>query len=221
MASNNGGRAAAKRPTRQATRLEEAAAREAAPLAWAPTRVFFTSGVGTHETRRVAMQRAMEEAGVADCNLVKVSSVIPPRCEIITREHGLRLLRPGNIVYAVLGQASTNEPHQRVTAALCWAQPESDALPGYVTEIEEDETKGKSARTATDEAGEALLTIVAEKVRAKVDAKKLWSRRGRDRRVRVGRTTVRVGSLAATAVGPEQRDGKQLHAVAIVMAVYV
>src|SRR4051812_35923629 len=28
-----------------------------APLAWVPRRVFFTSGVGTHETQRVAVQR--------------------------------------------------------------------------------------------------------------------------------------------------------------------
>src|SRR3712207_9178367 len=133
------------------------------------------------------MQRAMAEAGVADCNLIKVSSVIPPGCEIITRERGLRLLRPGNIVHAVIAQGETNEPHQRVTAALCWAQPDADGLPGYITEIEEEETKGKSARTATDEAGEALLTIVAEKGGAQVEAKKLWSKRGRERRVRVGR----------------------------------
>ena len=41
------------------------------PLAFVPTRVFFTSGVGTHETQRVAMQRALRKAGVADCNLVE------------------------------------------------------------------------------------------------------------------------------------------------------
>lgn len=212
--------------TRKTARRE--AAREAPgedghdePKVWVPTMVFFTHGVGTHETQRVAMQRAMEEAGVAECNMVKVSSVIPPNCRIISREHGRRLLRSGGIVHAVIAQGETNEPHQRVTAALCFAQPDSDRYPGFITEVEEEETKGKSAKTATDEAGEALLTIVAEKIRAKVDAKKLWAKRGRDRKVRVGRETVRVGAITATAIAPEKQGDTERWAVAMAFAVYL
>jgi arginine decarboxylase len=186
-----------------------------------PSRIFFTSGTGTHETQRAAMQRAMREAGAADCNFVKVSSVLPPRCEVITREHGLRLLRPGNIVHAVIAEGETNEPHQRVTPAICWAQPDDDELPGYMTEVEKDNTRGKSPKTATDEAGEALLTIIAEKLDAKVDAKKLWDRRGRGRRVRVGGRGYRVGSVAASAVGPETQNGAQQYTVAVVLGIFV
>src|SRR3954469_9839947 len=158
------------------------------PLLFVPTRVFFTSGTGYHETARVAMQRSLEEAGVAECNLVKISSVIAPGCRIITRDQGVKLLKPGAIVYAVIAQGQTQEPHQRVTPALCWAQPDDETLPGFITEVEEDEANGKTAKTATDVAGEEVLTIMAEKLRAKVDAKKLWAKRGRERRVRIGRT---------------------------------
>ena len=199
-----------------------APAGEPEALAWVPRRMFFTSGVGTHETLRVAMQRAMHEAGVADSNLVKISSVIAPSCQVITREHGLRLLRPGNIVHAVIAQGETNEPHQRVTPALCWAQPDDPTLPGYVTEVEEEECKGMTEKTATDTAGEALITMVAERVGVRgVNAKKLWANRGRAARIRVGPVTVRVGSRTATAVGAEVRDGERIHTVAMVMAIYV
>jgi len=217
--AQSNGRAAAKQSRRQIR--VASATDELPPLAWVPTRVFFTTGVGRHETQRVAIQRAMEEAGVADANLVKTSSVIPPGCEVITRERGLRLLRAGNIVHAVIAQGETNEPHERVTAALCWAQPEDETLPGYITEIEEQETKGKSEQTATDEAGEALITIVGDKLGTKVDGKTVWGARGRGRTVRVARKVFRVGSVIASAVGPEQQGGQQQYAVALALAVFI
>ena len=52
-----------------------------------------------------------------------------------------------------------------------------------------------------------------------MDAKKLWAKRGRDRKVRVGKETVRVGSITATAVGPEMQGGKPRWAVAMAFAV--
>ena len=99
-------------------RRESGDALAAPALAFVPTRVFFTTGRGVHEEQRVAMQHALRRAGVGDCNLVKVSSVIPPRCRVIPRREGVRLLRPGNIVFAVIAMGETNEPHQRVTPAL-------------------------------------------------------------------------------------------------------
>jgi arginine decarboxylase len=188
-------------------------------MIWTPTRLFFASGMGTHETQRAAMQRAMRQAGVSDCNFVKVSSVIPPGCEIITRERGLRMLRAGGIVHAVIAEGETSEPYQRITPAICWAQPDDPELPGYMTEIEEDHARGRSTQSATDEAGEALITIIAEKLGARVDAKTLWSERGRSRRVRIGRTKYHVGWIAESAAGPEEDEGKPLYTVAVVLGV--
>lgn len=191
----------------------------APPLLFTPRRLFFTAGTGTHETQRAAMQRAMRQAGVADCNLVKVSSVVPPACEIVPRAVGLRMLQPGAIIHAVIAEGETNEPHRRVTPAICWAQPSDPTLPGYMTEVEEDQTKGRSAKTATDEAGEALLTIIAEKLGTRLDAKKVWANRGRTGRVRIGRLTWQLGAVAASAVGPEADDGQERYASAAVLGI--
>ena len=193
--------------------------RELPPVIWVPTRVFFTTGVGRHEVQRVAIQDAMAKAGVADCNLVKTSSVIPPACEIISRQRGERLLREGGITHAVIAQGHTNEPHQRVTAALCWAHSDNPLIPGYITEIEEQETMGKSTTTASDEAGEALLTIIGNRLGASVDAESLWSKRGRSRSVRIGRETFRVGSVTATAIGAEGSEPQ--HSVALALAIFL
>jgi arginine decarboxylase len=191
------------------------------PLSWVPTRVFFVSGVGVHTMERVALQHAMRDAGVADCNLLKVSSVIAPACRIISANEGRRLLRPGNMVCAVIATAQTNEPHQRVATALAWAKPERTGVPGYIAELEEEMAKGKSEETATQQVATEVLEILAMRLRVKVDAIRLWKGRGRTRTVRMGGTTVHVGSLCASTVGPEQRDGENLTAAVFAAAIYI
>lgn len=191
------------------------------PLAWVPNRVFFVSGVGVHAMERVALQHAMRRAGVADSNLLKVSSVIAPECRIIPADDGRKLLRPGNIVCAVIATAQTDEPHQRVTTGLAWAKPEKAGLPGYVAELEEEMAKGKSETTAMEQVGTEVLEILAMRLRVKVDAARLWKRRGRSRTVRMGGTTVHVGSLCASTVGPEIREGEKLTAAVFVAAIYI
>jgi arginine decarboxylase len=216
MPARKQARTASRRSARSILSRDDATA---PPLLFTPRRLFFTSGTGTHETQRAAMQRAMRQAGVADCNFVKVSSVIPPACEIVPRAVGLRMLRPGAITHAVIAEGETNEPHQRVTPAICWAQPSDPTLPGYMTEVDEDQTKGRSAKTATDEAGEALLTIIAERFGASLDAKRVWANRGRTGRVRIGRLTWQLGAVAASAVGPEVDDEEEQYAIATVLGI--
>jgi arginine decarboxylase len=189
------------------------------PLSFIPRRIFFTSGIGQHELERVALQHAMRQAGVSQCNLVKVSSILPPETQIISRAAGLRLLRPGNIVFAIIAQAQTNEPHQRITPAVAWANPDKRAMPGFIAEVEEDLAKGKSEETAADQVGEEAITILAETLRVRVDPKRKWNRRRRA--IHIGRTSVGIGYLAASTEGPEERDGRTEFAAAIVLAVFV
>jgi arginine decarboxylase len=191
---------------------------EVPPLAFVPSRVFFTQGVGTGKTHRIAMQQATQQAGVSDCNLVKTSSVIPPGCRILTRQQGARLLRPGAVVYSVIATGFTNEANQIVSAALCWAQPEDPGKQGTMTEVEDEETLGKTAKAAADEAGEALITIVAQQAGAKVDPKATWEGLGRNRHLKLGRMRLRIGSLAPSAVGPE---GEERFAVVLALAVFL
>ena len=43
-----------------------------------PTRVFLTKGVGRHKYRLKSFEDALRAAGVAQQNLVQVSSILPP-----------------------------------------------------------------------------------------------------------------------------------------------
>src|SRR4051812_22786332 len=166
-----------------------------APILFVPRRLFFTSGVGRHSQERVATQNAMRAAGVPRVNLVKISSVIAPRCEIISRQEGIRLLRSGAIAFAVIAQGMTKEPHQRVTPALAWSKPDDENETGFIAEVEEQNANGLSQKAAEDRVGEEALILQATHLGAKVNAKRLWSGRGQSRSVRVGGKRVRVGSL--------------------------
>ena len=57
-----------------------------------PRYVFFTKGVGIHKDKLNSFELALRAAGIAPYNLVKVSSILPPRCRIISKEKGLEML---------------------------------------------------------------------------------------------------------------------------------
>jgi arginine decarboxylase len=48
---------------------------------------------------------------------------VPPRCQVITREEGVELLRPGDITFCVLARSETNEFGRQVYASLGLAIP--------------------------------------------------------------------------------------------------
>jgi arginine decarboxylase len=163
----------------------------------------------------VAVQHALRQAGVADCNLVKVSSVLPPGVRLIDRAEAEQLLRPGNVVFAVIAQAVTQEPHQRLSVGVGWAIPDKPGVPGYVAEVEEEQGHGMSAEACADEVGATAIRLLAERLRVKCDAETLWKKRKSG--LALGRTRVLADSLTETVVGDEQ--GRYTAAVAL--AVYL
>ena len=58
-------------------------------------RMFLTKGVGKHREKLASFELALRSAGIAACNLVRVSSIFPPRCKMIPRAEGMKELHPG------------------------------------------------------------------------------------------------------------------------------
>ena len=54
-----------------------------------PQEMFFTKGVGKHSHNLQSFESALRGAGIAHFNLVRVSSIFPPGCKIISRQRGL------------------------------------------------------------------------------------------------------------------------------------
>jgi len=99
-----------------------------------PKQVFLTKGVGKHRNRLQSFELALRQAGVEKCNLVRVSSIMPPKCKIISKTRGLAQLRAGQITFVVLAEESTNEPSRMVGAGIGIAQPADKNIYGYISE---------------------------------------------------------------------------------------
>ena len=76
-----------------------------------PKRIFLTKGVGKHKERLTSFELALRDAGIAAQNLVRVSSIFPPNCKLVSRKEGLKYLSPGEVVFSVVAENSSREPH--------------------------------------------------------------------------------------------------------------
>jgi len=100
-----------------------------------PTRMFLTKGVGVHRHALTAFEFALRDADIEQQNLVYVSSILPPRCEVIAREIGIDLLKPGDITFCVMARSETNEFGRHVYASLGLARPADPDMYGYISDI--------------------------------------------------------------------------------------
>ncbi len=99
-----------------------------------PSKVFFTKGVGRHKSRLGSFEQALRDASIAQFNLVEVSSIFPPNAEIVSKEEGLKYLKPGQIVFVVLAKNSSDEFNRLISAAVGLAIPKDRNLYGYLSE---------------------------------------------------------------------------------------
>ena len=97
-----------------------------------PRYVFLTKGVGQHKDCLQSFELALRDAGIQVCNIVTVSSILPPGCKLITKEEGLKMLHPGEITFVVLSKNSVQEPHRLIAASIGMAIPSSKNSYGYL-----------------------------------------------------------------------------------------
>jgi len=122
-----------------------------------PSRLFLTKGVGTHKHELRSFEMALRDAGIHMCNLVHVSSILPPRCRIISRKQGEPLLQPGQITFAVVARCSTNEPHRLIAASIGVAQPAEEDAYGYLSEFHGYGMNDTAAGNFAEEMAAAML----------------------------------------------------------------
>src|SRR5258708_11048442 len=119
--------------------------------------IFLTKGVGRHSEKLTSFELALRDARIAEYNLVRVSSIFPPGCRVISIQDGLKTLTPGQIVYAVMYDNSTNEPHRLVAASVGLAIPAERDQYGYLSEHKSfRQTDGKACDYANDPAATML-----------------------------------------------------------------
>jgi len=139
-----------------------------------PRRVFFTGGVGVHKDRLASFEAALRSAGIEMFNIVNVSSIYPPNCIEISREEGLSMLKPGEIVYTVMARNDTNEPNRLMSAAIGLAVPEEKNHYGYLSE---HHSYGETQLQAGEYAEDLAATMLATTLGIEFDPDTAWQER--------------------------------------------
>jgi len=161
-----------------------------------PKRVFFTKGVGKHKHELQSFELALRDAGIEKCNLVAVSSIVPPNCKIISRDKGIQELNPGNITFTVMSRNSTNEPNRLIGAAIGVAIPKERETYGYISE---HHSRGETAQKVGDYAEDLAASMLASTLGLEFDPDKAWDERKQE--YKMSGRFVRTQSVVKTAQG--------------------
>src|SRR5580658_10335709 len=96
--------------------------------------MFFTKGVGKHREKLTSFELALRSAGIAACNLVRVSSIFPPKCRILSRAQGMKRLEPGQVTFVVMPEAAPRGPHRLFAGTVGVGIPRDGGFYGYLSE---------------------------------------------------------------------------------------
>lgn len=160
--------------------------------------MFFTKGVGVAKQQLMSFEMALRNAGIEKFNLVSVSSIMPPGCQRITKEKGLELLKPGEIVFCVLARNATNEPNRLVAASIGCAVPAEENQYGYLSELH---SFGETDEKTSDMAEDLAATMLATTLGIEFNSESAW-----DEREKVYKTS---GKIIKTTNSTQSAEGNK------------
>ncbi|MFN0152737.1 MAG: pyruvoyl-dependent arginine decarboxylase [bacterium] len=161
-----------------------------------PQKIFLTKGVGRHKEKLSSFESALRNAGIARFNLVRVSSIFPPNCRVITRKQGLKELHDGQILFCVIAESATNEPHRLLASSIGIAIPREKNHYGYLSE---HHSFGQTDRVAGDYAEDLAAGMLCTIMGIPFDAEKNWDQK--KRQFRVKGSVIRTTSTTQSALG--------------------
>ncbi len=177
-----------------------------------PKYFFLTRGVGRHKEQLQSFELALRSAGIHHCNLVNISSIVPPGCKLISREQGLRLVQPGEITFLVLARSSTNEPHRLFASSIGVAIPSGKNNYGYLSE---HHSFGQTDEAAGDYSEDLAATMLATTMGIPFDPEKAWDER--KKQFKTSGMIIKTTNITQSATG----DKGGLWTTAIAAAVFV
>lgn len=112
----------------------------------------------------------------------------------MSRDEGLKLLKPGQIIFLVMSENATDEAHRLISASIGMAVPEDGKSYGYLAEHESyGQAEADAGRYTEDLAVEMLATKLG---------RKLAGRRKKGNTYRLsGTMSVMARSITQTAAG--------------------
>ena len=164
-----------------------------------PKRIFFTKGVGKHKERLTSFELALRDAGIASQNLVRVSSIFPPNCKLISRSQGLKYLHHGEVVFTVVAENSTREPHRLMASSIGVAIPADRNTYGYLSE---HHSFGETEDQAGDYAEELAAEMLATTLDVDFDPDRSWDEKKEI--YRISNKIVRTANVTQSAIGDKR-----------------
>jgi len=178
-----------------------------------PKYFFLTKGVGKHKEQLQSFELALRNAGIHYCNLVNVSSIVPPGCKMLSREQGLKMVQPGEITFVVLARNATNEPHRLVASSIGVAIPSrKNQQYGYLSE---HHSFGQTDKAAGDYSEDLAATMLATTMGIQFDPETAW-----DERKQLFKTSgmiIKTANITQSAAG----DKNGLWTTTVAAAVFV
>jgi arginine decarboxylase len=177
-----------------------------------PKELFLTKGVGKHREKLTSFELALRAAGIAACNLVRVSSIFPPGCKILSKTAGIRKLKAGQVTFVVMSETATREAHRLIAATVGVAIPRDRKLFGYLSE---HHSFGENEETAGDYAEELAAEMLATTLGLDFDPDHSWDEKKEV--YRLSNQIVRTQNITQTAVGDKSGVWTTVIAAAVVV----
>ncbi|HET6341509.1 MAG TPA: arginine decarboxylase, pyruvoyl-dependent [Gemmatimonadota bacterium] len=171
-----------------------------------------TRGVGRHREKLASFELALRDAGIAEYNLVRVSSIFPPECKLIGRKEAMAKLSPGQVLYAVIAESATNEPNRLIAASIGVAIPRDRSRYGYLSE---HHSYGETDQKAGDYAEDLAAQMLATTLGVEFDPEAAWDERKENWRISDEIVTTR--NVTQSAIG--DKDGRWSTVVAAAVLV--
>jgi arginine decarboxylase len=158
--------------------------------------LFLTRGVGRHREKLASFELALRDARIAEYNIVRVSSIFPPGCKLISANEGVKKLTAGQILFTVVAESSTNEPRRLIASSIGVAIPRDKTHYGYLSE---HHSYGQSDEEAGDYAEDLAAQMLATVLGVQFDPDAAWE--AREEVWRISDEIVTTRNITQSAIG--------------------
>lgn len=175
-------------------------------------KLFLTKGKGVHEDRLTSFEYALRDAGIAGTNIVLISSIFPPGAKLVPRSEGLKLIKPGQVLFTIYSRNQTNEPHRLISASVGIAQPSDNKRYGYLSEYE---AFGQNEKQAGDYAEDIAAQMLASSLGIQFDLNKSWDEKRQQ--WKISGQIYKSMNITQTAVGDSKGRWTTVFAAAVLI----
>jgi arginine decarboxylase len=99
-------------------------------------KIILTEGTGSGKTKMAAFDKALFTARIANYNLVRLSSIIPPNSELVETLPEIHEDKFGDRLYIVYASEIQSEPNKEAWAGIGWVIATDGSKKGLFTEHE-------------------------------------------------------------------------------------